>query len=385
MPWIFLYIIWQLLPACTHFERSERKSSWAKLDQAVKVECLEWPIQKRDFQIADIWHLDGKSPGFVVGILQKTGAKRFYWYPLSAGSKKWLASRHFLNIEAAAIIAGTANLRGEPGVLFFSNKKNKSALEFLSLSAKKLSSIGEIPRATVSEAWLLDQKDTLWILSKIHNEKIYLSHLGKHNNYRLERLEKAIFNEKVDLLSRQEVGKIFIVKSNLPKISVHSASIEDGLGGEISIPLTPAHGLESVAGISIGDSLHLAYIDGDSLVGNANLRLAKFEQNDRQSRLTEIKNFEINDTHVSEPVFVKNRVGMSLLSMQWVDAESTLALYPVSEGKALDPRYFGIFPAGSHLLSGFVDENTGDIVLIIRRKTTDRMAHELCKISGIQN
>jgi hypothetical protein len=88
----------------------------------------------------------------------------------------------------------------------------------------------------------------------------------------------------------------------------------------------------------------------------------------------------LKDVHVSDPVFLASAKGLQVLTLNWVDDESTIARYVVAGGTVGKPVYSGIFPKGSRIVDAFAGNDPSDTFVMMRHKNDTNWIFQLCKL-----
>jgi hypothetical protein len=155
----------------------------------------------------------------------------------------------------------------------------------------------------------------------------------------------------------------------------------DGAAGEpVVLPVKIEDDVESWSAAAYGQGFYLAYVEGDSLVGQAVLRVAYFNWRDGQPSVQWEKEDAIKDVHAGEPVFAAAEDGLELLLLNWVDDESTIARYQVSAGKLGPPSFSGVFERGARLTEAFSDAGGDDLFALMRYREDNKWTFKVCAL-----
>jgi len=150
-----------------------------------------------------------------------------------------------------------------------------------------------------------------------------------------------------------------------------------------SLQVAVASGVESWAASNAGDRSYLAYVDDDSLVDQANLKIARIRWYDLLPSVIWLKSRSLTDEHVSEPVWMVTPASAILLLPKWIDEESTLASYRVSADDIGSMQVSGIFPKGTRAMSGFTDEEGEKYYAVMRQKGKIGWRFQVCKLKDL--
>lgn len=379
---ILIYLL-LVTAGCVHTPDTEYKSKWVKLDQSRKIKCVDWPLDKKDVRIEDIWHASGKDPGFLVSIVQRSGNLKFYWYPFSDSSRNWLESRKSFPIPEEAVIAGLVQIDNRSRPIYFINKSDKTYLEYLPYPGSETKNLGEFSSDSISGASSVQDRGNLWIYAQHDNDEKHstsLSHLDVKADPIIKKINQTDFGEIPLLIPTKSSESLYVLKSDLSTIMVSSVSKSKIVGTETAFSLAADQGIENWSAALMSPFLYIAYVDGDSLIGDAKLHILKYKE--KYNKFKEINKFDykIEDTHISKLHLFKNKNKIALLMMQWVDQESTIARFFISEHKVSGPEYLGVFPKGSQISLVFSDEKTEDLFVIVRHKKADFLEYKMCRL-----
>jgi hypothetical protein len=140
------------------------------------------------------------------------------------------------------------------------------------------------------------------------------------------------------------------------------------------------NGVESWAATQYGTGYNLAMVDGDSLIGQAELNVTAFDWIDEAASTKWTKGVPLKDVHVSDPVFLASAKGLQVLTLNWVDDESTIARYIVAGGTLGKPVYSGIYPKGSRIVEAFAGDDASETYVIMRHKDDTNWIVQLCRL-----
>ncbi len=147
----------------------------------------------------------------------------------------------------------------------------------------------------------------------------------------------------------------------------------------MSIPTKVTYQIESFATYLRDGNFHLAYVDGDSLVGESSLKVTKAALEGGSPSVKWTRQSSLRNVHVTEPVFVNSKKGLELLVLKWVDEESTIARYMVTAEGIGKPTYAGVFKRGSRIMEAF-SVDAGRAFAITRSKGSDNWDFLVCRL-----
>lgn len=141
---------------------------------------------------------------------------------------------------------------------------------------------------------------------------------------------------------------------------------------------TESGGVESYTFSWHGKQLSLAYIKGNSLVGEASVHLLEAYRGPEGVWITRNNQiFSFDTFHLGSPHWVRSPRGDELVFLQWLDGESTLARIATKEqGGVNQPNYYGVFPAGTRIMGIFSE----DAKMLIRQKEKLDWKFSVCSL-----
>jgi hypothetical protein len=138
--------------------------------------------------------------------------------------------------------------------------------------------------------------------------------------------------------------------------------------------------VESWSAAQFGGGTYLAFVDGDSMIGQADLKISYVNSVDGATAVKWTKASPLKDVHVTEPVFLASAKGLEVLLLNWIDEESTIARYMVAGGTVGKPAYSGIYPKGARIVDAFTGESPDDLYVVTRHRDDTRWAFNICEI-----
>src|SRR5690606_20573578 len=111
-----------------------------------------------------------------------------------------------------------------------------------------------------------------------------------------------------------------------------------------SLDIAATSQVESWNAAGHGGGYYLAVVDGDSLIGQSDLKVSFFNWNEGSAPVRWTKGTPLKDVHVTEPFFLASDRGLEAMVLKWIDEESTIARYKVAANGLGKPEYSGIFP-----------------------------------------
>lgn len=376
-----LTLIWLVtVTACTTGSGQNVVSGWAVLGQAGKTDCAIWPLRPNDMLLERVIIVPGERHGFLASVLNRESTHVHYWAPFAGEAK--LAAADFLNLELGrgAQPLGGSWIDGQAVVVVLRKGSNRASVEVRTIHDNVVrfkADLGDLP---VAEAKLIVGPDAFWGLLQLEG-----------GEFRLFRLPGTLKEQQgfkwVDGFSPRErpiilpaangaAVAVFKVGEAGKAFELHVLDAAGGFGPPIPVDVNAQNQVESWSAKLDGNGLYLAFVDGDSLLGTADLRVGAFDWNGSMLRPRWVKSDSMSDEHATEPVFLRTAKGLEVMVLKWIDEESTIARYFVTGGGLGKPVYSGVFPKGSRIVDGFEEDE--DAWLIVRSRGEVQWTFRLC-------
>lgn len=384
---LFMVVV---LSGCAIFSGHKTHSGWVVLEKSEKVACGLWPKQEQDLAINEVVVARGKQLGFLATGLNRDGSPKHYYLPFQDDVDLDAGDLIPLKLGHNAVIAGGASWGGKPlvDVVYNTPQKDgsdKSSFELRNVNDNLVRTKADVLPLGVKAASVVYATDVHWIVFQKDGSDFGIARLalaGKEK-FKFEVVPGLSFKEMpvLVLTGAGGTGQEALVigregAANKP-FQVRKIDAQARASMPSTLELTAENGVESWAAASYGGANYLVYVDGDSLIGQAELKVAAFDWTNGATNVKWTKGVPLQDVHVSDPVFVVSSKGLQVLTLNWVDDESTVARYIVAAGTIGKPVYSGIFKKGSRIVEAF---NEGDdLYAVMRHKNDDSWVFQLCK------
>lgn len=392
---LFILVGLALLGCETPDEPIKRKSEWIELDSAEKVRCRNWPQRKSDLALAAISTHQGRATEVLVASVKlRSGAIGHYSVPFSGEVNLDPDDFKPFELPRGAVVIGTYQSGAEQLlVVVIHSPVRRPVLRVYNLASGDQIYESADLTTSVSSGTLHQRAGNkgVWIALK-HTEQ-------RFSVYWLEPSRKQLvgpygFRHHPHVLTGfTGVGDSAVVvtldssaaakSQNISAKSITLSATEKS-AREQTISLPIASEVESVAAYALQDSYLVAYVDGDSMIGESSMKIAKIDL--KTGKILSHDMVTIQDAHVSEPVFLPVepvRLGV----LKWVDGESTFATYKVgvvgSNIKLQEPKVSGVFAAGSRIMDVFSSMKQKRFVTV-RTREGDAWTYRLCGLASTE-
>ena len=416
-----------MLSACTIFI-GNRQSLWTELDntQAVSCETISPPFNH--IGLMDVMLIKDKNKlSFLLKSKSRLNENKFYTYNLPKDGS--INEEQFVPVNLSPDSEWAGSGKGIWGMyesLFEGESQNQTqkvhlklyALDRSTSPAKALSPIALLNNPdkiyleeSLQGLWLVDQKDAKFNLhnfnfdaetGKYEKPRLQASFYAKPAPFTLknENVSYAVFLEETggELIAEEKEdveGEIniedFLETDGLapPSIDLESNPISNTfkiqiLGTQNAEKLElPTHlGIENWSIHPHARGFYLAFLEGDSLVGQAKLHIANFLISGLKHELAWLKTFPMDHIHVGDIEWINLKNGrVQLHFLKWLDGEATLASFKLGQNEVIPLENKGIFPSGSTLMGVFSTGIQNDVYqALIRHRSGAFWQFDICQL-----
>ena len=397
--WPFLALTTLVTAACT-LTQEPPKSSWTVLTQAKQVKCHIWPKLDKDLDTSGVFYFEAGGKGYFVSEGRARNLKKVQYLVPFAGDfaldKDQMVELGWGN----AAFVGTTLQSGQPHVLLqATSDKDETRLELRTVPGNIRRFRSAPLAAELQRPHVIPGKgERFWILYKegssitsLEDEPGHLMQAEPTTNGLLK-IWPAVtktFDGAPQALPQADGGITIIWldqrapnSTKQPRFKVTTITPDNTVGDEFSIGLPPLKKVEAWAAISEGPQIFLAFVEGDSLLGAAKLRVAHIHYGGVAPSLGWVKDIELGNEHVADPAWVKQGNGSFLLLPKWLDQESTLGVYRVGLEELAGLGAWGIFREASTFHTFFHATAAKVAGTVVSQKSNFGIQFQLCKIGA---
>jgi hypothetical protein len=146
--------------------------------------------------------------------------------------------------------------------------------------------------------------------------------------------------------------------------------------------LAPKKAVESWTATMREGVLHLAYVEGSSLLGTAELKLALISITPPGKLLSQTSS-TLGHTHSGQLAWLSDATRLYLVVPRWLDQESTLAVYNTDQNGLTALGNWGVFEEGTKFQSFFVDPQGGSKGVITEPRSKLARNPNLCQLTAL--
>jgi len=373
------------LAGCTTPGGHETTSGWSALLHSSKVECSIWPLRDKDLQIDDLTWIGGRKPGFLLAGLKRDASPLNYFAPFSGDEAVDPEQFASLNLGPHAVMLGGGTAGGQNMVVVAHNSGGKSTFDVRSLASNIVKYKGDLGPFQVVEGNVTQAKGSLWLSVKSEDNIYHLVQINtaQPGKWGSKALASPTYNEQPKLLGGEAGGGVTVLwkEGDTGKpLKLQVLHADGSMDAAITLDLQVTSQMESWSATNHAGIIYLALIDGDTMIGQAEVKVAAVYQGSAGTGVKWTKAIQLRDTHAQEPIFVATNRGLEVLVLNWIDEESTIARYMIAGANIGKPTYSGVFQKGSRILEAFAGPDQNDAFVVTRSRNDKRWAYQLCKI-----
>ncbi len=378
------------LAGCQLLGGRKTNSGWVVLEKTTGVECGFWPKQEKDLAVNELMLARGAKRGILSAGIKRDGSPNHYYLPFDDEVELEPETMIPLKLGRNAVLLGGAHAGGKPIVDVAFNVLDKAGVEKSTFEVRNAKDNlvrfkGELLPTSVVSGSVTTIGDVQWLVVKREDGDFGVARVGlTKEKFDLQVVPNLAFKDKPVILAAPG-GKEGLAlgregTDQTRPFTVRKLGADGRAGNPVSIDLKVDNGVESWDAVQYGTGYNIAYVDGDSLIGQAELKVAGFNWKDDAVNTGWSKGVILKDVHVSDPVFLATSKGLQVMTLNWVDDESTIARYGVAAGSLGKPVYSGIFPKGSRIVEAFNGNDPSESFVIMRHKDDSSWSFKLCRL-----
>ncbi len=386
-----LMLLLLLIPTSCAFN-SKVESEWATLQSASNVSCKPWKRNDDVLSVKSIDIFNGKPQGFLTSVALRNGQSALEYADFKQSlSVSPMVRRNFGT--RTGLVSGFGDSQAIYAVVS-KNLKEGSKLEIRTMpdNVVRYTAIG-LP-VNIRSLEVYPAKNGAWLSFRAGHPDTAVEELGYQFAYLPTKLNQqdirltAVPSQPIDTFQAQIISNPNHLNALVvwkPKGQSHRhfniAEISPGKKPVFEpkeVDVSAEHEIESWTAGAAKEGLTLSYVDGDSLIGQANLKVVKLSWDQQYATTEWLKSKSLLNEHVSDPVWVSGSNKGFILIPKWVDNESTIALYHVGNQGFENAEAVGVFPRGLRVVDAFWDD---DIYALIRFRENQEWQFQLCQIS----
>lgn len=353
--------------------------------------CYFLPLKKSDLGYTEVNPFVDNKKGLVLVGKKRSLKSSFYFAPLSE-DKLELKSLKSLNWPDETVLFGAGTVRNRlVASLYTPEKSGRSKLELRDLSTNTVSALSQAERSIqkLGKAFFHSNQG-FWLLEKtgvddegyaIQDKPAYISYVAIDNKGKLYKnsIKNLRFFGKVFVLPGKTANNAMVIwmeEKRGRNSSVFSFKYVEIYSNGRSSPVRtlayqPKNEVESFDVVQTRDSIYLASVEGDSLLGTAQLQLSKILWNSSYLSVSWSNLMDLDGEHVSDPILVKRNNNVHLFLPKWMDSSVKISRFDVIGNKFKQIGVFGNFPEGTAVSSMYYNGLSKRFGLVLKVKRED--------------
>ena len=373
-----------------------KQNSWALLEKAEEIDCSPWPVPESDIdtQNLQVVHANDKI-GFVTTGRSRTAQVVRYWTRFEGSLDLEVSDLKKLEWGADPKYLGFSNLGQNPLVILEQGSKGRS-IEFRNPSTNIIKFSKSLEKSFLSRGVGITHGNGAWLLYKpIEGVPSIEDRPWMLKSVDVSRKGKVSIVDYKGLKMNGDPRVYTETNGNGIAIWVDRGSSEAPTQGEFKSAFVTTTGKAfSTKVVDKGDKSEieswdfiydpnfksLAWISGDSLLGNAHLAVAMMEWNKGVSLIKSRKEIALGGSHAGRPRYIKSDGKVLLVLPQWKTRKSTLAIFQLSPNMQSSPRYFGKFNETRVLQDVFTYGDDHRLLVVMKEKKRFKQNFYLCEL-----
>jgi hypothetical protein len=371
------------------------KSKWMDLRSAASVDCKEWPVNTAVIEISDINVLGSEPYGFFSQQKLRTGAPAVFWHGFS--DPDLFKSDHVERRDygRGSKVLGVFSLARQPHVVLSQRHKDKSFLEIRRITGDyKQVFKSQLFDFEILDGEVLKTEQTVWVALNPDSSKRHIYGASfKDGKW------EGTLSKKANLRSGDDVKFVSLGSDRLGVVAFSQKSTgKDGKlgfefqlvlpGGDVNdlgvVSIDVKNQLETWAVVGRDQNLQMAFVDGDSLVGQGFLNVAAINIASGVPVVQKQIRRPYPDIHLGEPVWLQRIAQDEVLLPKWLDGEATVERLQVegslSSIELASKGNYSVLPKGSFVTKAFHHETANDSYFVNRIRNGDKWQYTLCEM-----
>lgn len=382
MIYFWVFFISTFFLSCTHSINSKKIH-----DRENYSGCYYLPLKNEDLGYQSVHAFGNPVKGLVFTGKKRSMVNTYYYTPLNNGQIE-RKSLNSLNWSENSVIYGGGIIRDKlVSALYSPSKVGKSKIELRDLNSNVVLAfsrpestsrrLGNVAFDNNNGFWIIEQKDVddeyshydkpfnLSYIKFISNDSLKRIPIRNLSIYGSPKIIPGSLGKNALVIWMEEKKRNSGNKYLFKYLEVYSNGTKSPIR---QLSYIPIDGVESFKLIKTRNSIFLATVEGDSLLGEAKVKISKILWNSSYLNISWTKEIDLEGDHVSDPIFTANGNAVYLFLPKWVDEMVSISRYDVGEENILQKGTFGRYSEGTAVSSIFYNQFTRKFSMILRKK-----------------
>lgn len=381
---------------------------WSEIEKTGDVRCFGWPVVDRDvLDVSESYSVPVGDTHFLMLKARDPSAQVSYFATPYRGGELAKEFTTKLGVDRSSVLLGAVASEGTDDpmidVVTMSRGKTGFALQRSDIKGKSVATSGILERPLM-RGRLKGDGNGFWILfgdSAGNNQAqeavastYHLAFSRAMGDGKMEMSYARVANwageptllvrpagtestVRIFSLNRDKNGNELFYAAEYTTKS--GRAIQEGASRLIELPIGKS--IESWTVIDHLGGYFLAWVEGDSVVGQAELKVASLVWEGEAPKSLWVKSVPLVDVHVSEPVFLSHGGTLDVALPRWTGGATTIGVYRVGAESLIPHKSLGLFPRGARLMEAFVQRQGEDVFTIMRSPNKEkRWQFEICHL-----
>ena len=372
------------LLSCVQTHAARIRSGWHPLAKAKEMTCTAWPLREKDLRVESIESFAGDPSGFFVTVMRRDSSKDYYFAPVEQDVLPKFDQILPLRLPHGSLLLGGVRAQGKANALVLTGGENGVILETRALSSGLVGQRISVPIRGFEGGRVVPGARGDWLLLEDGEGRHRIYFLASDARGNRELRDLRLVSDDQPKVAFVRGGLLVTMRANKGPHLLKTIWISEKEAGHPSPPNGPGLTVDiggSFEAWNVGASPAgpiFAGIDGDSMVGEAKLRVGTLDLLNKNSKLQLIGKADLRDIHTTEPFVTETSNGTEILLVNWVDEESTIARYIVKAEGLSKPLFSGVFIKGARIVGQLSSKDSRLVRVLTRHRIESRWVYQIC-------
>jgi hypothetical protein len=376
-------------------EKPKESPTWSLLKNVPEVACESLPIRETDLDYQKIEY-SSAIESLLVKARSRKGRAVYYRLPYTAFGAPDLQLIQPLKVSNEETLIGAGQVYKSPYIALGKNVETDSKISIKMPTEVGTTLATGAPPHAIEDISFSPGDGGFWTLSKqmefveepsalddrpsqIHFFKVQKNTIASRSfNFQMVgRTQLLTYNQKHAVAIWLDEGTSSQPKPG--KFKMRLVSSKGAFSPEVALT-DNAKRVEQWSAVATKDGVLLATIEGDSVMGEANLKVSKIVLGAKGVQIAWQKTKSLTNEHVGDPVWITHKNSVYIYLPKWLDSESTLSLYRVTDKDVSSIGSVGIFSEGTTFQSIFTLKD-GAVVALSTTMKGNVAQYLLCEVT----